>query len=323
MSVKIHHISIINRYVKPTFNFYHNLLGLKLLIKTINQDDHSMYHLFFSDDQQRVGTELTFFEISEGKEQSFGTNTLERTVLKVPSVESLKFWENYLEEHGVCQYGIEEFNGAPILRFDAPDNTQMALVALKDFESRENFFPYDSGIIPIEHAIVGIGAIQMRVQYAEATKTELLQAGWEEINRTKFFTSQNEVIILGNQNSHFYQEVHIIQDIKNEIAVQGIGGIHHVAFGVENLAELEAIDQQIQAKNFRNSGVKDREFFKSIYYREPNQLLIEIATAEGSIDPSAYENQSTHFEDIPLYLPHYLSDIRAQTEATLAEQRHE
>ncbi|WP_265456540.1 VOC family protein [Enterococcus sp. HY326] len=323
MSARIHHISILNRYVKPTFEFYHNILGLKLLMKTINQDDHSMYHLFFSDNQQRIGTEITFFEMQEGEEQGFGTNTLERTILKVPTLESLHFWEKYLEEQGVCQYGIEEFAGQPILRFDAPDNTQMALVPLKEFENRQDYFPYEAPQIPLEHAILGISAIQMRVQYAEASARELLPLGWQKKTTTTFFTSPNDVLVLENLDNDFYQEVHIIQDLKNPPAQQGVGGIHHVAFGVENLADLEKVDAAINERNFKNSGIKDREFFKSLYYREPNQLLIEIATKEGSLDPEAYSNQSDTFEDIPLYLPQYLSDIREETEQILAKQQHE
>lgn len=97
MPARIHHISIVNRFIRPTFDFYHNILGLKLLMKTINQDDHTMYHLFFSDNHHRVGTELTFFEVQEGNNQFFGTNTIERTILKVPSEASLHFWEIYFE----------------------------------------------------------------------------------------------------------------------------------------------------------------------------------------------------------------------------------
>lgn len=324
MTGRIHHISILNRYIKPTFDFYHNVLGLKLLMKTINQDDHSMYHLFFSDAAQRVGTEITFFEMRDGEDNKFGTNAIERTVMKVPTVESLDFWAEQLEKHGICHYGIEMFDERPMLRFEAPDNTQMALTPLRDFENPNDYFPYSSEGIPTEHAILGIDAIQLRVQYAEATERELLNFGWERKSVTPFFTTKNEVTILKNQDERFYQEVHIIQDVENPIAEQGIGGVHHVAFGVKGMEELEAVDQRLNLKNFNNSGIKNREFFESLYFREPNQLLFEVATEEkGFLDPEAYANQSNDFDSIPLYLPNYLKDIRETVESILEKQQHE
>lgn len=322
MSARIHHISIINRYIEPTFNFYHNILGLKLLLKTVNQDDHKMYHLFFSDDRQRVGTELTFFEISEGVEQTFGTNAIERMVLKVPTAESLDFWQAYLEKNDVCQYGIEMFNGRPILRFEAPDQTQMALTPLRAFEQAADYFPYVQAAVPIEHAILGIDAIQLRVQYAAATEKELLKLDWQENGQTSFFTSDNQVTILTNQDERFYQEVHIIQDRLNSIAEPGIGGVHHVAFGVHSTERLVQVDQELDQRNFTNSGIKNREFFQSLYYREPNQLLFEVATEDGHLSPEAYENQSNDFQEITLYLPNYLSDQRERIEQLLNAQKH-
>lgn len=314
MSARIHHISIVNRFIRPTFDFYHNILGLKLLMKTINQDDHTMYHLFFSDNHHRVGTELTFFEVQEGNNQFFGTNTIERTILKVPSEASLHFWEIYFEIQGVCHYGIESFSGRPILRFEGPDATQLALVPLREFEDIDDYFPYVTDQIPTEHAILGIDAIQLRVQYSDATERELLSVGWQHKEYVSFFSGHQRVTILENQDTQFYQEVQIIQDRENPVAIEGIGSVHHVAFGVENKSDLQRIDKQLQERNFINSGIKDREFFVSLYYRDPNQLLIEIATGEGNLDAKAYENQSPRFEEIPLFLPQYLNFIREQVE---------
>lgn len=324
MYAQIHHISILNRLIKPTFDFYHNTLGLKLLMKTINQDDHTMYHLFFSDNEQRTGTELTFFELNDGQDQSFGTNTIERTILKVPTRASLDFWSERLEQAGICHYGVETFNQHPILRFEAPDNTQMALVPLREFENAEDYFPAEHSEIPVEHAILGIDAIQLRVQYAAATKQPLVDyLHWHEKETVPFFETAHEVTVLENHHPQFYQEVHIIDDRTNPLAIEGIGGVHHVAFGVEDTQELTQVDSLLDEKNFTNSGIKDREFFKSLYFREPNHLLFEIATQKGLLDAEAYENQSSNFDEIPLYLPHFLADQRERIEAILAQQRHE
>lgn len=101
--------------------------------------------------------------MNAGQDQSFGTNTIERTILKVPTRASLDFWAERLEQAGICHYGMETFNQHPILRFEAPDNTQMALVPLREFENAEDYFPAEHSEIPVEHAILGIDAIQLRV----------------------------------------------------------------------------------------------------------------------------------------------------------------
>ena len=93
--------------------------------------------------------------------------------------------------------------------------------------------------------------------------------------------------------------MHISDDRTNPLAIEGIGGVHHVAFGVEDTQELTQVDSLLDEKNFTNSGIKDREFFKSLYFREPNHLLFEIATQKGLLDAEAYENQSSNFDEIP------------------------
>ena len=172
--------------------------------------------------------------MNDGQDQSFGTNTIERTILKVPTRASLDFWAERLEQAGICHYGVETFNQHPILRFEAPDNTQMALVPLREFENAEDYFPAEHSEIPVEHAILGIDAIQLRVQYAVATKQPLVDyLHWHE-KKQYLFETAHEVTVLENHHPQFYQEVHIIDDRTNPLAIEGIGGVHHVAFGVED-----------------------------------------------------------------------------------------
>lgn len=322
MLPQIHHISLLNHDMTKTYPFYHDILGLKLLMKTINQDDHEMYHLFFSDEKGRKGTQLTFFEVLEGANQVFGTNNIERLLLKVPSVEALLFWEKRLEENGFLTYGSETFNHRPILRFDAPDNTQIGLVPLRDFENPADFSPCEAPHIPKEFAILGIDALQLRVQYAAATTKELrLLFDWQQKMSTTFFTTGQDVTILANDNPDFYQEVHVIQDRKAPLAELGIGGIQHVAFGVADEEELFLKSKVLDERSFHNSGILPREFFTSLYFREPNRLLFEIATNSGSLLPIAYENQSANFHEVPLYLPEFLEPDRTTIEEILNQQK--
>ncbi len=324
MHAQIHHVSILNGKMEATYEFYHNILGMKLLMKTVNQDDHQMYHLFFSDDQQRKGTELTFFEILEGEQHQFGTNNIERVLLKVPSESSLVYWENRLEEAGILQYGIETFNNRPILRFDAPDNTQVGLVPLREFEKLADFYPYDTEVVPKEHRILGLDAIQLRVQYAGATVKELEHfLNWKTDKEVPFFETDAPVTILTNNYPEFYQEVHVIQDRKNPLADLGIGGIQHVAFGVLDEDELFSINKELNQRSFNNSGILPREFFTSLYFRDPNRLLFEIATNTGSLDEKAFADQNPNIDEIELYLPQFLEPDRVEIERTLAQVQKE
>ncbi|WP_071131255.1 VOC family protein [Enterococcus timonensis] len=322
MHAQIHHVSILNSNHMTTYDFYHRVLGLKLLMKTINQDDHEMIHLFFSDEHNRPGTELTFFEVLIGEQHQFGTNNIERVLLKVPSTASLTYWEERLEKAGILSYGIENFNGRPILRFDAPDQTQIGLVPLGDFEKSELFYPYTGSDIPEEHRILALDAIQLRVQYQEATIKELTQLlNWQKIGQAKFFETEFDVEIMHNDYPDFYQEVHVIADRKNPLANLGIGGIQHVAFGVLDEDELFARSKVLDARSFNNSGILPREFFTSLYFREPNLLLFEIATNAGFLDPSAFAVQIDDITKIPLYLPKFLEPDRVEIEHVLSMQR--
>ena len=124
--------------------------------------------------------------MNDGQDQSFGTNTIERTILKVPTRASLDFGQNVLSKR-VSATMVETFNQHPILRFEAPDNTQMALVPLREFENAEDYFPAEHSEIPVEHAILGIDAIQLRVQYAVATKQPLVDyLHWHEKETVPF-----------------------------------------------------------------------------------------------------------------------------------------
>ena len=114
----IHHVSSLISDIHNSYDFYHNILGLKLLIKTVNQDEQTMYHLFFSDTTGRGGTEFTLFQINTFKENKFGTNAIERIIFAVPSIESLTYWENRLNQFNIEHYGVETYGDELMLRFE-------------------------------------------------------------------------------------------------------------------------------------------------------------------------------------------------------------
>lgn len=309
----IHHVSVINRDVEQTFHFYRDILGLDLLMKTVNQDDIDMYHLFFSDTQGRPGTEFTIFQMQTGRAKQFGTNAIERTVFAVPSEEALYFWEERLNGFGLFNCEIENYNNSKILRFEDYDGVQLGLVPLSD--SRNAFYGKATEEVSAENAILGIQSVHLRVRYPKATSDILEQ--YYGLQATKLMDDNGwHVTVLGKENSLLDQEIHLMEDKKNLLEVQGVGSTHHVALAVKNKAELEALEDKVVARNFTNSGIKNREFFYSFYFREPNNVLLETATVETTLQKEPYEGLA--FDEIPLYLPSFLEPRRNFIEHNLS-----
>lgn len=312
----IHHVSIINHDAEESFNFYRNILGLNLLMKTVNQENYEMYHIFFSDKYGRPGTEVTLFEMKEGTENKFGTNAFDRVLFKVPSLEALKFWESRFEKFDVCHYGIESYTDRSLIRFEGPDKTPLGLIVMHESEDIENFNRDEDSIIPVENQIIAIDSVHIRARYPEASKQLFNNMyDWVSIIQTTFFDTKLPVEIIRNDNEQFYHEIHFIHDTFNQVEEQGFGGIHHVAISAKNEEELAEIETSLDTLNMVHSPIKNRGFFKSIYYRDPNRLLFEVATLKLNMSKIKFEQQD--FQDIPLYLPDHLETKRQHIESKL------
>lgn len=312
----IHHVSAINRDAEKSYRFYTQVLGLDLLMKTVNQDDLEMYHLFFADTKGRPGTDFTTFEMRSGIDRVFGTNAVERTVFAVPSREALVFWENRLYEQGVFNCEIEDYGSNQILRFEDFDGIQLGLTPIKELPPET--FSRETADVPKEHAIIGIDSVHLRVRYAQATANVLSELFGLGIIRTET-EGMFPIMVLSKEGALFQQEIHLIEDKKNPLEDMGIGGTHHIAVAVKDRAELEKIAAKVEEKNFLNSGIKNREFFHSLYFRDPNNILIEVATEESTLVKDPYD-LSADFAELPLYLPSFLEIKRGSIESRLRRQ---
>ncbi|WP_033542727.1 VOC family protein [Planococcus sp. CAU13] len=306
----IHHVSVINRDRYITFDFYHKLLGLEFLLKTVNQDEIEMLHLFFGDKTGRPGTEFSVFEMQNAPAKQFGTNSLERTVFAVPSEVSLEFWLARFETHDVFNCEIEYYQGRKYLHFEDRDGIQLALTSLRKGDASEHA-PHQSADIPQEHTILGIDSFQCRVRYADASaRSFMVTHGLEKIETYEH--NHHQVTVLGQKDALFGQQVHLIEDRLRGIEKQGIGSVHHLALNAKNCDHLGAIEKLILENNFNYSGIKQRDFFESLYYREPNNLLIEVATEQTKFEKPAIKTDD--YDAIPLFLPDFLEDRRRYIE---------
>lgn len=311
----IHHVSVMSSSAEKAYDFYHRILGMKLILNTVNQDDHTMIHLFFGDEEGRGGSEFTVFDMGEHfKKNQFGTNALERTYFLVESAQSLIYWQERLDQFGVCHYGIEEFNHSQQLRFEDEDGQKLGFVYREGLD-RSLLKPYVAQDIPAQHAILGLGQVDVRVRYPEATD-RWLEDHFDFVKLEVSNRDDKEIWIYQHQPSVFGHQIHVIIDKTSPVQRLGVGGIHHLALGVQTRHDLEDLVDYLADHNKTNSGIVYREFFHSVYFRDPNYLLFEVATP---LDKSreTFPQQGLDYKDLALDLPEFLEDKRQEIQANL------
>jgi glyoxalase family protein len=297
-----HHLTAVTADAPGTYKFYTQTLGLRLVKKTVNQDDTSAYHLFYADGVGSPGTDITFFDWPVGRERR-GTHSVTRTGFRVASEESLTWWQHRFTMRGVKQDPISEQGGWLTLPFEDHEGQRLSLVADKAGEAHA----WDKSPVPPEHQIRGLGPITMSVPDLRTTDVVL----------TKLM---NMVPTGSFSGTHVYKmsadgavgELHVTVDPTLPPAQQGAGGVHHVAFNIP-YAEYDAWAERLRSMRMPNSGKVDRFWFRSLYFREPNGVLFELATdAPGFATDEPMDKLGE-----TLSLPPFLEDRRAQIEAGL------
>lgn len=302
-----HHISMLTKNAVDNNKFYNHILGMRRVKVTVNQDDPSMYHLFYGDKTGSIGTELSFFEMPMAGQTHRGTNAITRIGLFVPSMESLSYWQQRFDEFDVSHEEITEYAGRKSLLFEDNDGLRLAL-QVADEEIVQRFESWADSKIPAEHQIISMGTVEMtvrRIDKLEKTLTEMF----------------DYVKVSGNDQERLYRPAS--SDFEGEILTKfkddkrekpGRGSVHHLAVNVKNEDELAYWHEKITAKGFRSTGIVDRHFFKSLYFRESNGIMFEIATAEGPglTDGIPDSDIGQHLE-----LPPFLEEDRAEIEAKL------
>ena len=303
MKIKgFHHLTAVTADAPSNHRFYTETLGLRLVKKTVNQDDTSAYHLFYADGAGSPGTDITFFDWPVGRERR-GTHSVTRTGFRVANEESLTFWQQRFAELGITHDEIREQAGWPTLSFEDPEGQRLALVA----DGAGEAHVWDKSPVPAEHQIRGLGPITMSVPDLRHTDTLL--------------THLMDMVPTGTfGGTHVYKmkaegavgELHVTVDPTLPPAQQGAGSVHHVAFNIP-YAEYDQWAERLGRMRVPNSGPVDRFWFRSLYFREPNGVLFELATdAPGFATDEAMDKLGT-----TLSLPPFLEGRRQQIEARL------
>ena len=271
MSVKgLHHVSAITKEVLDNHDFYTKIMGLRLVKKTVNQDEPSMYHLFYADYKGTPGTDITFFEIGRSSKYQPGTNSISRTVFRVPSLEALEYFKERFQEKGVYTEGIIERFGYTYMNFSDYENQRLALIVDPDYDESEPFAGTD---IPQEFSITGIKAVEVTVQYLKPMILFLEMLGGKVAGEWDDETIEVEVKF--GEDSVF-----IIESRTSQIEKEGFGSVHHFALRVSDEAALEKVLETVNAEKWRNSGIVDRFYFKAIYIKAVGNITVEISTED-------------------------------------------
>ena len=306
----IHHVSSLSAHIGRSHDFYTRVLGLRPVIKTVNQDEPSMYHLFFGDGDGTPGSDMTVFDIPGAAREHRGNNSITLTSFRVSGEDALRYWAERLASLDVPHTGIATRDGRRVLDFDDAEGTPLSLV---DDGGVGEAHPWIDSPVPAEHQIRGLGYTTITVPELEPTDRFL--AGALGLTRSHAYPAPgapvHEVHVYDIGGGGAHAEVHVVVRPDLPRARYGAGGVHHVALRVPDQGAIGEWSNRLDAQGYRNSGVVDRHYFASVYVREPNHVLFELATdgpgftVDGPLDGEW------------LSLPPFLEPRRAEIEGRL------
>lgn len=301
----IHHVTAITSSAEKNYEFFTYVLGMRLVKKTVNQDDIQTYHLFFADDKGSAGTDMTFFDFPNIRKGVHGTNEIAKTSFRVPTDAALDYWVKRFDRLNVKHNGIREQFGKKTLSFVDFDDQQYQLISDELNKGVASGTPWQKGPIPLEFAITGLGPIFVRIAdfkyFKEVLERVML---FKEIGQEDAY----HLFEVGEGGNGAQMIVEHNETLPN--ARQGYGTVHHAAFRVEDRAMLDEWTERFESFGFQTSGYVDRHFFESLYTRVAPQILFELATdGPGFMGDEEYETVGEK-----LSLPPFLEPRREQIE---------
>lgn len=301
----VHHVTAITSSAEKNYEFFTYILGMRLVKKTVNQDDIQTYHLFFADDEGNPGTDITFFDFPGIPKGIHGTNDIARTSFRVPTDEALIYWEKRFNRLGVKHSGIGEQFGKKILPFVDFDDQQYQLISDEYNEGVKSGIPWKNGPIPLEFAITGLGPIFITIADFNFFKQML-----ERVLKFKQTANEGKVYLFEVGEGGNGASVIVEHNADLPLAQQGYGTVHHVAFRVEDRLEIDKWDERLRKFGFATSGYVNRFYFESLYSRVAPQILFEFATdGPGFMGDEPYQTLGEK-----LSLPPFLESRREQIE---------
>ncbi|MFW5974126.1 MAG: ring-cleaving dioxygenase [Natrialbaceae archaeon] len=307
----IHHVTAVAGDPQRNMYFWVEILGLRLVKRSINQDDPSTYHFFFADAEGTPGTSMTFFPWADLSQGKVGSGQVSRTAFRVPEG-SLDYWESRFDDHGVEYDDRVERFGETVLPFTDPDGLPVELVEV-DVPEDDPTVPWTE-FVPEEAAIRGFHSVTLWLADPQRTEELLETMGFEEVG-----TEQSPGDTPGDERKRFEASgpvgnyVDVLPTVEG--GRQGHGTVHHVAFQTPTDDDQQSMRRAVQSAGLRPTEQIDRHWFRSVYFREFNGVLFELATS----GPGYTSDEPLDELGERLVLPGSFENRREEIEAGLAD----
>ena len=302
----LHHVTAIAGPAQENLDFYAGVLGMRLVKKSVNQDDPGTYHLFYADAEGRPGTDLTFFPWSQLAPSRDGHGLSTEVSLAIPPG-SLQFWIDRLAHYGVAAAPAEQRFGQRVLPLTDPHGLHVALVE-SDGAAARPFTPWEHSPVPAERQIRGLDGARMKERELALTTAFLtevfgftkigVEGGWHRYG-------------VNGGGSGAYVDLLEAPDARR--GAWGVGSIHHLAWRVDDDEHQLEVRERIESAGRQPTPVIDRFWFHSVYFREPGGVLFELATDGPGF---AVDEDPAHLGE-SLVLPPWLESYREKIESVL------
>jgi glyoxalase family protein len=302
----LHHITAIASDPQANLDFYHNLLGQRLVKRTVNFDDPGTYHFYYGDKIGTPGTILTFFPWPRMQPGTKGVGEAAAVAYNIPSA-SLGYWQERLQAHGIDLGEPQPRFGEEVLSFSDPDDMLVEFIINDEPATVQ---PWSDGPIPPEHALRGFHGVTLWVGQIQSTADLLVeQMGYElvgqEGSRVRFRGASDDAGM----------NIDLLERPGLPPGRMGAGSIHHIAFRTVDDAEQAEYQEQLRDNGYNVTQMRDRRYFHSIYFRAPSGVLFEIATDA----PGFLYDEPIDELGMSLKLPPWLEQQRAEIEQALPE----
>ncbi|UIJ73168.1 ring-cleaving dioxygenase [Aurantimonas sp. HBX-1] len=269
MTAGIHHVSAIAGPAARNVAFYTTVLGLRLVKKTVNFDDSGAYHLYYGDETGTPGSLITFFPWENVAPGRLGIGETQETAYRVPQG-AIGYWTHRFIDKGVDHQPLERRFGETVLPFRDPDGTRLALVAVPGIEAEP---AYADGGVPAEHALRGLHSVSLLLEEVGPTGAILTDVlGFAQTASEGFLTRYQSGATVGG-----IVDIRAVGDFLKPR--QGGGSVHHVAFrAADDAAQAAMVRRLVDNHGIDTTEQQDRNYFRSVYFREPGHVLFEIAT---------------------------------------------
>jgi glyoxalase family protein len=304
----LHHVTAMAGDPQRNVDFYVGVLGLRLVKKTVNFDDPGTYHLYYGDHVGTPGTILTFFPWPEARQGSPGVGQATRIAFQIP-LGSLEYWSDRLSKHGVFVTKSNKRFGKCYAQFSDPDGIALEITETEHVRAVR---PWTGSDVPSEHALRGFDGVILTLGGYQKT-SQLLT----EVMGSRFVGSEGDCFRHKLGDGPDTANIDLICQPMGSLGKSGVGLIHHIAWNTPSDAEQGSWLTKLGDAGFNTSPVMDRNYFHSIYYREPGHVLFEIATA----NPGFAVDESVESLGEKLMLPEWLEQRRTNLESNLPKLR--